>query len=560
MRNKAGAIVPYEPAPAQIRLHEGIERQRKAKQPVRIVNLKARQVFVSTAVAGRFFQETAFTAGQHTIVVAHDLKAARNLWSYYDLFSREYKPFGAAPVGAILQPRVVKRDQGEGIIEWENGSWLRIATAENVHTGRSFTVQRLHLSEFSFYRDARTLMAALMQMVPDSLDSMVVVESTANGVGNEFHQLWKEAVDPLSRSGWLALFFGCWEHPWYRRGLPCSKGEFLASLTQEDIELMREYRLDAEQLAWRHWIIATAFGGDDQLFRQEYPSTPEEAFLVSGRPVFSYQHLERMPVIRGAITGRLEEQHIGTSHGISFVPHERGELTVYRKPERGHLYAIGTDTAQGIDAADGKGTADPDFCVAEVFDVDSGEQVSKLRLRCDPSIFGQYVCTLGRWYEWAYLVLDAALVGLATIAEVLRQEYPVGMLYHHQQAPDDLTHMSPQTTLGRVGFKTTAITRPQLISDLGRAIREMSIIIRDPNTVQECRTFVYGTDGKPAGQRGTHDDEVLALGLALIGIEHFPRQLRQQATPRQQAVRVERYGQPVEQSDRGRGRMVRLRR
>lgn len=561
VRNKGGEIIPYLPAPAQIKLNKAIEQARRERRPPRIVYLKARQVFVSTGTAGRFFHETAFTPGQHTMVVAHELKSARNLWGYYDLFQSTYKPFGARPLGAIHLDALSKRSQGAGELEWANGSWIKIATADNVETGRSFTVQRLHLSEYAFYRDARTLMAALIKMVPDSLDSIVVVESTANGVGNDFWQLWQVANDPAARSEWIPLFCAWHEHPEYQRRLPCPKGEFFASLDAEERELMQQFRLSLEQLAWRRWSIHTEFRGDAELFRQECPSTPEEAFRTSGRPVFSEKHLARMPLIREAIAGRLEEELIGTQRRISFLPVERGELTVYKKPEAGHLYAIGADTAMGRDLSEGKGTADPDYSVANVLDIDSGEQVANLRGRIDPPTFGAYLCTLGRWFNFAFIVLEVNYTGLGTVPELLRQGYPPAMLYHRPVTPDDLTHMGTETSFGRVGWKTTPVTRPQMLSRLAQAIREMTVIIRCPQTLQECRTFVYHPDGKPAGQQGCHDDEVFSIGLALVGLEAFPRQLRSGATSRQQVAAVHKYGRRGEQDDDSRpSHLVRLRR
>ena len=103
---------------------------------------------------------------------------------------------------------------------------------------------------------------------------------------------------------------------------------------------------------------------------------------------------------------------------------------------------------------------------------------------------------------------------------------------------DDLTHRA-HGRVQRVGWKATTVTRPQLISRTDAAIREMSVWIRDQHTKQECCTYVIKPSGKVEGQTGCHDDEVTALGLAILGIEKFPDTARQ--TRAKEAQRIKQY-------------------
>lgn len=507
---KDGTVVPYRFAPAPEKLRLAVDDLRRKRRPVRIVYLKARQVFVSTATAARFFHEVPFNSGQKALVVAHDLEAANEIFGYYRFFVESYRPFG----GIITLPRL--KQDNRNVLRWANGSYIRVATANNVKKGRAFSLRYLHLSEFAFWRDAKTLMAALMNAVPDDPDTMVIVESTANGVGNPFWELWQRANDPTAGSEWTPLFCAWWEHPEYAARVE-DRARFQRSLTEEERELARRYGLSLEQLAWRRWAIATKCDGNPDTFRQEYPACPEEAFLFSGRPRFSHQHLGRMPVIRDAPVGELEEVAIGPKTHIQFVQRERGPLTLYKRPAEHRCYVIGVDVAEGRDSAGRDALVrDPDYSVACVLDRDTGEQVAKLRGRMEPTVFGAYVATLGRWYNWAFLVPEANGPGLALLAELQHRGYPPGLIYRRQPQPDDPLDTE---SLSRLGWRTTTITRQQLIARLDRAIREMSVLIHDPNTLSECRTFVVHPDGRPAAQAGCHDDEVIALALAVVGLE-----------------------------------------
>lgn len=542
VRNKLGAEIPYQLAPSQLKLAAAIEQQQKLGKPIRIVILKARQVFFSTGTAGHFLHRTAFRSGQHTMVIADEKEGARDIFAYYQTFQRSYQRFG----DVIRQPALVS--DKDGLMEWANGSWIRVQTARNTRTGRSVSVRNLHLSEYAFYLNARKLMTGLMQSVPDDPKTSVIVESTANGVGNAFHKLWQLATDPEIESDWIGLFFAWWEHPEYDRPLDVAPQILQESLSKEESDMAKQFSLSLEQLNWRRWAIVNKCENDVERFRQEYPSFPEEAFRASGRPRLSFVHLQRMPIIREALTGELEVEQLGPRPEIYFNPGERGALTLYRKPERGHIYTIGADTCWGLDANEGEGTPDPDWSVGNVLDVESGEQVAKLRARMEPAEFGRYLAVLGRWYFWAFLVPEVNNTGIGTVEELLRQQYPPAMLYHRRGNPDDLTHQQT-SSVTRVGWMTSSRTRPQLISKLDRAIREQAVFIRDPHTLQECYTFVIKPNGTVAGQEGCHDDEVFALALAVVGIETFPSRIREQQVG--ERVAVKKYGKAGEQGRRG---------
>lgn len=534
-----GVVVPFDATPAQTRLFEAIRKQRARGRPVRIVYLKARRVHVSAATATHLFHETPFISNQHAFVVSNVKRSAREIFGYVEHFTDHYQAYR----GLIRLPAIEARNETYGI-KWANGSYIEIATAQKVDTGRSFTLRHLQLDEFAFWPNASKLMTALLPAVPKDPGTSVIVVSTANGVGGPFYDLWMRACDQSRDNEWIPIFFGWWEHPFYRMALQMPAAEFQGSLSRnhpvygDELAEREKYGLSNEQLNWRRWMIVNECEANLDKFRQEYPGEPTEAFVSSGRPRFDMISLSRMPIVQDGVTGDLAVERVGIERRPIFQVRQdrRGSLTVFRRPERHRQYVIGGDPSEGHDVKSGDpGNSDPDWSLAQVLDLQTGEQVAHFRERVQPAQFGSILYVLGWWYNWAYQVPEAKGAGLGTIEKLIELEYPLEKL-HRRRADVDV---SGSTLLQFYGFETTQTNRPQLISALDDALREQAIIIRHPNTLQECRTFIIRPNGRAEHADECHDDEVLALALAVIGIRTAPREKpRTEAGPRG----VTRYG------------------
>lgn len=535
VQDKLGRLVPCELGPAQLKLYRLIQDLKAKRKPIRILCLKARQVWISTYIAARFSRDTPHRSGQQTLVLAHDKKTALNLFSYYERFYKTYKPFR----GVISLPK--GSPTGEELA-FDNSSWIKVHTAGNANIGRSFVLRRVHFSEFAFYPDSRNLMAAVMAAVPGDLDTEVFVETTANGVGNEFHQMWQRAVS--GESEWIPYFFAWWEHPEYVRAIEVTREQFERSLTQAEREMRQAYNLTHEQLNWRRYKIRNDLNGDEALFRQEYPGNPEEAFLTSGRPRFDHKTVQRQPIVREALTGQLEMEEYGGRKKILFLPKERGDLVIYRKPQENREYMCGADVAEGLDINDGKGTPDPDWCVAQVHDRETGEQVARFRARITPAEFGWQLFLLLAYYNWAQIVPEANGPGLAAIDALLAHRYPADLIYHRIRTADQ----DPKERADLIGWKTTQVTRPQMISLLDDALRQAAILIHDPITQSELFTFVIKVNGRAEHQTSCHDDCVIAEALSVVGMVQMPAKKRQRFGPIDHA-KVHNYKQRDDHRD-----------
>lgn len=545
IRNKDGLAVPYRNSAAGQKLNRSIRKQEQAGKPVRQVCLKASQVWMSSSSATEIFRRVPFFPGRRALVLADSQGHADLVFEYYTQYIKSYSdnPYGSEWNAAVELPRLIKDTDQH--LRWENGSSILVGTANNVDIGRSAPYNWAHLSEAAFYRDMPALMTGLMQRIPRSPDSGVIVESTANGMGGGFYDLCQLAMDPRKDSGWAFVFFAWWEHPEYfiRFESDEAKLKFQASLTREERTDQNAYALTIEQLNWRRWAIESNCEGRLDRFKQEFPANPQEAFLVSGRTIFDMQALSRMPVIQKPTYGKLDVFSTGIEKKVAFIEDEggRGELAIFKLPEPGKHYIIGVDHAEGIDPGAKTGHSDPDYCCAQVLDVDTGEQVAKLKERYEPSPWADRVYWLARFYNWAFLSPEQKAVGKAVIGELLKIEggYPVELIYSAERDPSDRR----PAMLQELGYDTNTVLRPVLVSALERAIREMAIRIHDPGTLQECRQFVRKANGREEGI--THDDEVFALALCIVGLAKARRAFeyrQQQAEAGTKQWKVSRYG------------------
>lgn len=550
IRNKDGGTVPYVQSPGGRKLTAAIRKQEQAGVPVRIVCLKASQVWMSSSAATEIFRRIPFWPGRRALVLADTQAHADLVYGYYDQYAKSYgdNPIGGDLECAIRLPNLDK--DTEQHVRWKNGSSIMVGTANNVDIGRSAPYNWAQLSEAAFYRSLGGLMTGLMQRVPMSPDSGVIVESTANGSDGDFPELWQQAIG--GRSGWLAVFFAWWEHP--ENILSTSmlgyadRGAFQRSLERQEVVEQQQYNLTLEQLAWRRHKVETDCGGHLDRFQQEHPGNPTEAFRSSGRTIFDMGALARMPVVQDPTRGRLEVVTVGIEKRIQFLEDKSGDVSIYRKPLPARNYVVGVDHAEGIDPTAKEGRSDPDYCSACVLDADTGEQVATVRERYEPRPWAERVYWLARWYNWAFIAPEQKAVGKAVIGHLLEIEggYPLELIYSQERDPSDRR----PALLQDLGFDTNTVFRPILVSALDTAIREMSIQIHDPTTLAECRAFVRKPNGREEGLK--HDDAVFGLALAVVGLAKARRAFAyREAQKREQMIHSKpvRYGRQIEDDD-----------
>jgi len=269
IRTKDKGLQPLELNSAQKYIHQRLQQQIKKTGKVRAILLKGRQQGASTYAEGRFTWKTTHNQGVRAFILTHDGESTNALFEMTERFYSNLPKFVKPSTGAANAKELYfdKLDSG-----------YKIGTAGNKAVGRGQTLQYFHGSEVAFWMNASEHTKGIMQAVPDAPGTEVIWESTANGVGNFFHEQWKLAEKGLSE--FQAIFV-----PWFWQSEYTKKTPDNFALTPEEHAIKEHYNLNDGQMFWRRMKVSelTADGVDGlKAFKQEYPMNAAEAFQVSG--------------------------------------------------------------------------------------------------------------------------------------------------------------------------------------------------------------------------------------------------------------------------------------
>lgn len=513
-------LVPFKLNVVQERVDRVVEKQIAAGKPVRIIILKARQQGISTWSLGRMYHTTTTQKNTDAMMVVHDdpssLKLFNRLRLMYDMAPHP-KPMTRYSTRRELDFR--NPNQKEMATKPGLLSNCTVATAGRANVGRSETLRYLHLSEVAFWENPENTLLGLEQALPRAPGTVEIIESTANGVGNEFHKRWERAVDPRKAGDWVPVFIPWHEFPEYRievkeygwHPVP-SSAEDLDKWDKDERDLKETYGCDDDQLNWRRYMIVNTCGNKLENFHQEYPASAEEAFLTAGRPVFDQKMLQRQIEVlemadricrdekKGARyqTGKIRME----SGSMVWVEHPEGETRIYDWPDPVAEYIVSADVAEGMVKGD-----DGDSSTAHVIDRYTGEQVAVFEGKLSPQRFGEYLEKIGYLYNSAMIACEVNNHG-HTVCNYLEQHQYPNVFYRRDF--DKLGNPIFQ----KIGWETNRKTRPMLVDALDDMVVRKEIRINDIATLKQMLRFVYNTKtGKQEGAPGCHDDLVIAMGI-----------------------------------------------
>lgn len=497
IRTKEATLAPFQLNQAQRLVWETYFAPRlTAREPMRFIVLKARQMGISTLIQGLLTSRFIWDAHVNEKTIAHEADSTKNIWSMAERMV-EHSQFQAyiRKAGKVM-------DLG--------GSTYTCATAGSPHATRSMNLTCLHLSEVAFWKHPEAWLAA-MQTVPARGESWIFVESTANGKvedGELFYKEWRRAQAGESRFTpiflpWFRLDEYCLEHYAYREEVGANAPDLLVldDLDPEEQALKKTFQLSAGQLAWRRLIIEDNCRGDVELFHQEYPSTPEEAFIQSGRPLFGSRDL--LPYHRGITDGTRYRIDVDGQ----LVEDTSGYVELWKQPEVGHQYLIGADTSMGFEDEGHSRSA------AEILDLDTMEQVGEYDCTSPTYAMARHLAVLGRYYNEALLAPEITASGGGGGRELLvylLKDHHYYRIYRYKQ----VDHIKPDP--GRMwGWETNSKTRPRMISRLVECIKEKACIIHSEALLNQLQSFGESDTGRVEALSG-HDDLLFAFGIAVV--------------------------------------------
>lgn len=403
-------------------------------------------------------------------------------------------PYSQLP--EVLKPTEKYNNRKQLLFEKINSSWAVDTATKDV--GRSRTVNFFHGSECAFWKDG---IAPIQGALGEAFTSncIKIYESTANGY-NDYQMMWNSGVH-------INCFYEWWRTKEYKISFRNEeyRDEFLKAVDSKKgwiydrLRWLRDEKgLDAEQLYW-YWNKYDKYL-DKDLIKQEYPCTPQEAFLLSGKNVFDtaviLERLERIP--KPLRVGYFKYDYDGLQiTNIKWVNDRSGYIKLYVLPNQLYdtSFALGGDTA-------GEGS---DFFVADVVDAKTGVQVAKMRHQFDADQYTRQVYCLGRYYRDALVGIEANFDSYP-IRELQRLGYPKQYV---REAQDTYTGKTEK----RFGFKTTSLTRPTIISKLVEIVREHCNTINDKETLEELLTIVRNEKGRIEAPLGGHDDQMMSLAI-----------------------------------------------
>lgn len=466
-----GCYTPFRLWPKQVDWLDLIHAEK------RVAMLKKRQVAGSTLTGDDSCCQCGLLENFETMLLSKTGEDAeellRRIKECYVSLPEEWQALMPLEKPAFTQPR----DE----LVFKNGSRLLSLPANK---GAGHTSDRVVIDEAGKItrRNSRIdLETVLMNVEPavEKADGQLILVGTAEGY-NLFQRYYSKGKSGLTR--WKSFFFSCWDDP---------------TFTPEK----------------RDQIVADH--GEDHA-SQEYPRNDAEAFLMSGRCRFNRKCLQEMMNrdIRTGEKGYLEK----VGQRIFWRPDPDGWFTVYEHPENKYAYTAGFDYAEGVEL---EGTIDEkdktDFSAGSVIRKEDDRLIQVARIHCKlpVDLFKDETRLLAEYYNQAFYAGERNKDGLVTL-KWLRKEGYSNLFYQIGFDPD------AQVKKRKLGWLTNKVTKPELVAFTDDLIRHNKLVIRSEDTLGEFITFVRNADGSTSAQEGCHDDECMALMIALYCYQYAP--------------------------------------
>lgn len=481
---------------AQLDMLGHVERQLATTGKIRIIVLKARQIGISTFTEALAFTLAMMIMNYRVLIVSHERDASENILGMTKTYWEHYR---------FRQLLHVHSDSRYESSWKETGSSIKVATAGkkgSAGVGRSKTTHFQHITEIAFWTDVENTMLSLNQTLPEVPMSACVIESTANGVGNWYHSEWEKAV--AGETDYLPLFYPWWKHPEYRAShlrLPIKP---LGKLSVEEAFYRKYLNVDDDRLTWRRWYIANKCNGDVLQFMQEYPATPEEAFINTGLNVFPKSQLQKIYDPMKGWRGALHREP--GSNNIEFTLEPEGDLKIFSLP------GANREKYQYVVAGDPTRTMYGDYACIQVLDRRTLEQVAVFRKKMDPVDFAEELYRIGVFYNDALVTCECEGGGYGTIAALLTLGYP------NLARKTDPSLGRKSVSASRYGWNTNVQTKNLAMGWMKNVIYKGIPTFHDEHTYKEFMNYVTKPNGEfgPADEKNGHDDTVMSYVIAVV--------------------------------------------
>tara|TARA_B100000945_G_scaffold116123_2_gene92274 strand:- start:1397 stop:3238 length:1842 start_codon:yes stop_codon:yes gene_type:complete len=538
-------LIPFDIAgrKAQEALVKEYDKQMRERGCVRIIIDKSRKEGCSTLIQALAIHHCQTTPQAHALTVAHEDKATKEL---FRIQTRIVQACDTAVFPALINKPKANR------IEWENGSRSECQTqGGSADSERGSTPTFLHISELPSWdsnrrnTSAADVAQAMLNAIPDMPGTVVIIESTAKGVGNLFHSMYMRAIKNERGNMYVPMFFSWRDNPIYSRPAQTKdQKEQEDWLSQHMIEahqdgdleafnsaandlgysqLQRtraiEFKLSPAQVRFWQETLINKCNADQDRFDEEWPLSWQISFVASGRGVFAAGKLQK----RLTELDKVEPVALGTlvpadtkERGVD-IQQDGGAWEIYKKPVDGHSYIVSSDAAGG-------GTSkEDDFAAIQVFDRATKEQVAEFYGKVPPDVLAHQQGMAAKYYGNTIMAPEANNHGLLVI-HCLVKYYADQKLYRRFS---EVGKVEGALT-NKLGYSTDVRTRHYMFGLFESSVRRGEITLNSRRLLGEMLTLVRAkATGRPQAAPGYHDDACMALCIAL----DIDKQLAEQGAP-----------------------------
>lgn len=496
---KAKKLEPFVFNNAQREAMEMIEDQRRRLGYVRLIVLKARQIGISTLIESLIFREYSTRPGTNASIISYRNESAISM---KDMFERYYNNLPAE-----LKPEL--RRSNERALEYADwDSKIKIWSAKDDDIVVGDTMAYMHLTEAALWPNFNKTLDAILPSVPDVPGSIVCIETTARGF-NEFKEMWDKAV--RKEIDYLPLFL-----PWFKdEKYAIHIGDELGKLDSEEQALVNKFALSDAQLRFRRKIFKDVCRNNINTLHQEYPATPEEAFISTGSCYFDLQLCNNMikkcppPIAKGF----LDRRNGPNGEEIVFRPDDNGALWIWKWPstdknQRLECF-IGADVAGARMVDEGKKEGDKSS--ATVMSTKPIDLCASLLYNAYEDEYAEDLINLGLFYGMAWIAPEVNGLGRVVSLKLKNRYRRLWTMERHDNWEEEIE--------GYPGWKTDKSSRPYLLSDLNEMMRTHPEAFKDSRLWSQAVNFVQKKNGRWEAAGGCHDDIIFSTGIAVQMIQ-----------------------------------------
>lgn len=533
------------------------EAKRKAGEPIRLILLKARQWGGSTTTQLymawlQFFHKK----GLNSLIIAHQGTASDEIKDMFDLMIKKHPVEFLHRLGEVYsenEPKLVgvgKSGSTHRVPQRE--CKIKVGTAERPNGCRGGAYSLVHLSEVGLWKktDGKSpedIVRSACSGILARPYTMIVMESTADGVGTYFDAEYTAAADPTVKSQFEALFISWFQIEHYSR--PFDSAEELRAFAKwlwenRNNAYTPSNREESGRYLWSlwekgatleaiHWYIYERAGKNDfAVMAAEFPSDDVEAFVHSGTMVFDkylvkqFEPFCREPKFVGEVYADADEGEEALSN-LRFREDRQGLLSIWAMPEKFDDYEVTDRYLTVVDVGGRSNKAD--WSVIVVFDrlsmIDGSEPPSVVAQwygHCDIDRLAWRAAQIAAFYNDSLLVIESNTLETHDkerqveggdqsqyILNQISDIYP--NLYARKQSEDEIREGAPR----KYGFHTNVATKPMIISTLVKVIRERLYIERDKRCLDEYDTYERKPNGAYGAIVGKHDDLLMTRAIGL---------------------------------------------